>query len=62
MPEFIIRIVWPYGSTEHRCGDDERHTRRILAGLKGRHPNATMTVHRVGSTEDVSDQFAKKGA
>jgi len=59
MPEFIIKIVHRYGGTEFRCGNDERHTRRVLAGLRGRYRNATLTVHRVGATEDVTADFAK---
>lgn len=61
MPEFIIAITWSYGHTEHRCGNDTRHTKRIIAGLRGRYPSATIAVYRIGSTEDVSGDFAKRG-
>lgn len=60
MPEFIISISYPYGYTEHRCGDDTRHTKRVIAGLRGRYRSATIAVHRIGSTEDVSGDFAKR--
>lgn len=60
MPEFIIAIAFPHGHTEHRCGDDQRHTKRIIAGLRGRYPRASISVHRIGSTEDVTSDFAKR--
>lgn len=61
MPEFIITIRYRSGRAEHRTGDDARHTRRILGGLKGRYPSATLSVNRVTGTEDVSADFVKEG-
>jgi hypothetical protein len=60
MPEFIITISYPHGYTEHRCGHDTRHTKRVIAGFRGRYPSATYAVHRIGTTEDVSGDFAKR--
>lgn len=57
MPEFIIEIHWRYGDPEFRCGDDIRHTRKILAGLKGRYPGTPLTVRRIVGTEDVTAEF-----
>ncbi|MFM9629528.1 hypothetical protein ACKI10_18110 [Streptomyces galilaeus] len=62
MPEFIISIVYTSGWTEHRTAADTRHARRIVAGLKGRYPGRTITVHSVNGTTDVTAEvLAKRG-
>ncbi|MGW5637130.1 hypothetical protein [Streptomyces sp. NPDC003832] len=61
MPEFIISVTFSFGHTEHRCGNDDRHTRRVIAGLRGRYPRATIAVHSVIGTKNVTDDFAKRG-
>jgi hypothetical protein len=60
MPEFIITTTYRTGYSEHRAGNDKRHTRAILGGLRGRYPGATFSVHRIGIAEDVTTEFAGK--
>jgi hypothetical protein len=58
MPEFIIEILYRGGATGHRLADDARHAKRILSGLNGRYgARVLLSVHRVGSTEDVTADF-----
>jgi hypothetical protein len=59
MPEFIIAVTYRYGGQEFRCGKDERHTKRILAGLRGRYPSATYKVHALSASRDVTSDFVK---
>ncbi|WP_432118494.1 hypothetical protein [Streptomyces sp. bgisy032] len=62
MPEFIVNIVHRNGWTEYRTADDRRHARRIVAGLKGRYPGRTITVHRISGTTDVTAEVLAKEA
>jgi len=57
MPEFIIAVTYAYGYTEFRCGVDTRHTKRVLAGLRGRYPSATYKVHALSASRDVTGDF-----
>lgn len=60
MPDYLIRITYRNGHSEFRAGNDARHTRRILAGLKGRYPDDVLSVFSIVRTEDVTAFFVKE--
>lgn len=59
MPEYIvISDKWGWnGPGRFRFGMDETHVRRILAGLRGRWPDASVTVVMLTDFVDVTADF-----
>lgn len=57
MPQYLMAITYRTGRMEFRPAEDARNARRIVAGWKGRYPDATITVFSINGTTDVTAEI-----
>lgn len=61
MPEYLVQVVTRRGWTEHRLGQDARHVRRMVAGIRGYYGrvNVTVKVLALADLVDVTADFVE---